>query len=148
MKICTVCGSTKTEGEFFYRDKRNEKLHSQCKSCYVVKRKKIWHEHYHKYGSQYRERAVERNKKLKQKLRKLLLDYLTDKSCVECGNGDYRVLEFDHIDPAIKSFGIAQGIHNIMAWPKILAEIEKCQILCANCHKLKTAGEQGWYKNI
>ena len=146
MQVCTVCGKKKTAQDFFYRNKRTNKLHSQCKDCYVVKRRAIWRKHYHKYGSKYRQRAIERNQKLKLNLRRQMLEYLADKSCVRCGIKDYRVLEFDHLDPSKKSFGIAQGIHGILSWPKLLAEIEKCQILCANCHKIRTAEQQGWYK--
>ncbi len=148
MRICTICGKVKDNQDFFYRNKRAEKLHSQCKACYIEKRRRIWKEHYHKYGSKYRERAVERNRKLKIKHKKLLLEYLNDKSCKICGVSDPRVLEFDHIDSTTKSFTIARGISSLLlSWPKILVEIEKCQILCANCHKIKTAEQQSWYKN-
>lgn len=148
MRICTVCKASKPEQDFFYRNKRAEKLHSQCKACYVIKRRAIWHDHYHKYGSKYRERAVERNKKIKDNLRKILLEYLSDKSCQKCGISDPRVLEFDHLDSSTKSFGIARAIGDTISWEKILLEIEKCQILCANCHKIRTAEQKGWYKHI
>lgn len=147
MKTCTICKEIKNEDKFFYKNKKAEKLHSQCKDCYVLKRRAIWKAHYHKYGSNYRERAIERNKRLKQKLRENLLDYLSDKKCASCGIGDPRVLEFDHLDPKTKSFGISQALHGIINWDTILIEINKCQILCANCHKIKTSTEQGWYKS-
>lgn len=148
MKTCSVCGESKAELNFFYRDRRTGTRHSQCKECYAIKRRRIWREHYHKHGSEYRQRAIERNRKLKLNLRKLLFEYLSDKSCVICGITDYRVLEFDHINPLSKSFSISQGVHGILSWTKILAEIEKCQILCANCHKIKTSKEQGWYSSL
>lgn len=148
MRICTVCGESKTDEDFFYRNKRAEKLHSQCKECYALKRRKIWHTHYHKYGSKYRERAIVRNRKIKNNLKKIMFDYLSDKSCLQCGVNDPRVLEFDHIKPSTKSFSIAQAINNTQKWENILLEINKCQILCANCHKIKTAEEQDWYKHI
>ena len=148
MRTCTICGQTKNEQSFFYRNKKLAKLHSQCKDCYIDKRRRIWREHYHKYGSKYRERAVARNHRLKIKRRRLMLEYLKDKSCAICQINDPRVLEFDHLDPSAKSFSIARGNSDLLlSWPKILAEIEKCQILCANCHKIKTAQEQNWYKN-
>ena len=146
MRTCSACNKTKTEENFFYRSKRNNKLHAQCKECYIIKRRKIWKDHYHKYGSKYRERAVERNKKLKTRLKLLLIEYLSDKSCIMCGNSDPRVLEFDHLDPNVKSFEIARAIHNTISWDKILVEIEKCQILCANCHKIRTSEQQRWFK--
>ena len=59
---------------------------------------------------------------------------------------DIRVLDFDHIDPETKSYGIAKGLHAIKSWQNILIEIEKCQILCANCHRIKTSEHQNWYR--
>lgn len=146
MKICTVCGIPKTEQDFFYQNKHTKKLHAQCKQCYVDKRRNTYKEHYHKYGSEYRARAIERNRRLKAVLRIKLLEYLADKSCVQCGISDPRVLDFDHIDPSTKSFGIARGIHNILKWERLMEEIAKCQILCANCHRIKTAEQQDWFK--
>lgn len=148
MKKCTICGKEKDEKEYYYRNKKAERLHAQCKECYRVKRRKIWKEYYNKHGSKYRENAVMRNRELKIILRSRMYDYLQGKSCEKCGISDPRVLEFDHIDPKTKDFSIAKAMHDIMSWDKLLAEIQKCQILCANCHKIKTAAEQGWYKHL
>jgi 5-methylcytosine-specific restriction endonuclease McrA len=76
-----------------------------------------------------------------------MFEYLSNKSCEFCGYTDYRALEFDHIDPKTKTIGISKAVSDTWSWENILNEIEKCQILCANCHKVKTAKEQGWYKN-
>jgi len=138
---------SKSEKDFYYKNKLLGKLHSQCKLCYTEKRRKFYKDHYHTYGSEYRARAIERKRRLKVILRKSMLEYLSDKSCIMCGMSDVRVLEFDHIDPATKSFGIAQGITRTLRWENMLEEISKCQILCANCHKIKTAEQQSWYKH-
>ncbi len=147
MKACSVCGILKESADFFFRNKHTETLHSQCKQCYTTKRQKTWQDYYYKHGSKYRENAVERNRKAKNILRLNMLDYLSDKSCAVCGIKDRRVLEFDHIDPALKSFSIARGITCALSWSSILIEIKKCQVLCANCHKIKTGLEQNWYRN-
>lgn len=147
MRTCTVCREVKKETDFFYRNKRSAKLHAQCKQCYIEKRRAQWKSYYYKHGSKYRQNAVARNRRLKVKLRAQMLAYLSDKACAHCGNADIRVLDFDHIDPKTKSFSIARAIGDITRWDKILEEIKKCQILCANCHKIKTAQEQGWYRN-
>lgn len=146
MKTCSVCLKSKNEEDYFYRNKRTEKLHAQCKQCYIEKRRAIWKSYYHKHGSKYRENAVQRNKLLKIRLREQLVIFLSSKSCISCGNSDIRVLEFDHIDPKTKSFSIARAIGDIRSWDEIQKELKKCQVLCANCHKIKTAEEQGWYK--
>jgi len=146
MKQCSVCGKVKSKQDFFFRDKNTGKRHSQCKQCYTDKRKGTYKQHYHKHGSEYRVRAIQRNRKIKDYLRRKMLDYLTDKSCIQCGINDRRVLDFDHLDPTLKSFSIARGITNTRSWDAILLEIKKCQILCANCHRIRTSEQQNWYR--
>lgn len=77
-----------------------------------------------------------------------MLDYMDGKKCVHCGESDIRTFEFDHIDPSKKSFGISKAVAEGLKWESILREISKCRILCANCHKKRTAEAQGWYKHI
>jgi len=58
-------------------------------------------------------------------------------SCVDCGNDDYRVLDFHHIDNSTKEYNISQMVTKKMAKKKILKELEKCVALCANCHRIR-----------
>ena len=128
------------------KDKKTGRLHAQCKDCYREHRKTYAVEHYMRYGDQYRARAKERRAKFKRALQINLITYMKSRSCVECGETDIRTLEFDHIDPKTKKFGIAYAVRNGMKWEDVLVEIEKCQILCANCHKKRAAMQYGWFK--
>lgn len=148
MKICSKCLIEKDEKEFFWKDKKAGRLHAQCKLCYREHRKSYAAEHYSRYADQYRARAKERRIKIRRELQRNLLEYLREKSCAECGEFDIRVLEFDHIEPKTKNFGIAEAIRNGMKWRDILVELEMCQILCANCHKKRTAAQYGWFKAL
>ncbi len=148
MKTCSKCCETKEESEYFVKDKKSGRLHAQCKLCYKEHRKNYSAEHYAKYGDAYRERARIRRAHVKKVMVSQLVEYLEDKSCVKCGESDIRVLEFDHIDPATKSFSIARGITYGKHWEIILKEIDKCQILCSNCHKKRTAVQYGWLKAV
>lgn len=65
-----------------------------------------------------------------------LMHQLKDE-CVKCQFSDPRALQFDHLSRKDKSFNISKCSSSA----RILVEIEKCQILCAFCHSLKTAGE-------
>lgn len=140
--------SLKDESEFFVRDKRSGRLHAQCKQCYSINRTTYSAEHYKKYGHLYRDRARKRRAKIKQELQVKLLEHLTGKSCVICSENDPRVLDFDHINPKDKAFGISRAITTAVRWELIQIEMEKCQILCANCHRKKTATHQKWFKGI
>ena len=146
MKECSLCSRIKRYDSYYFRDKLEGKLHNQCKDCHKKQRKKTWRDYYYKHGSEYRARAVKRNVLARTRHRQLMLTYLSDKNCVRCGVDDIRVLDFDHIDPFTKSFNIARALNDRLNWKMILTEIDKCQILCANCHKIKTATEQGWYR--
>jgi len=49
---------------------------------------------------------------------------------------DHRLFDFHHIDPATKQFSIGTNGH-CRKWEDVLIEIEKCIILCANCHRIE-----------
>ena len=66
--------------------------------------------------------------------------------CVVCGEDDPAVLEFDHVDQSTKDKAVSNMVVNSIA--KIKTEIEKCRVLCANCHKRHTATQLGWYKDL
>lgn len=146
MKICSKCKTLKNSQDFFMKDKKSGRLHAQCKECYKEHRKSYSAEHYKKYGDIYRQRAKIRRELIRRDLQQTYLEYMSDKACVNCGESDIRVLEFDHINSYEKKFGIARGISNGMKWSVISEEINKCQILCANCHKIRTAKQLGWFK--
>jgi|SRR6185437_9146846 len=55
-------------------------------------------------------------------------------ACVQCGTTED--LEFDHIDPATKTFTITERIFR--TWDQLLPELAKCQLLCETCHAAKT----------
>lgn len=146
MQTCSKCGVDKPFTDYYFRDRTNGILHKQCKDCYKERRATNYREHYQKYKLLYRLRARDRRKKTRHDLQTKMLSYLSGKSCLVCGESDPIVLEFDHINPSEKSFGIAGGIRLGYSWEKIVSEIEKCRILCANCHKKQTASQFGWYK--
>jgi hypothetical protein len=75
-----------------------------------------------------------------------LFEYWQTHSCIDCGISNPVVLEFDHRDPAQKKANISTLISSKGRWEDILEEIEKCDVVCANCHKIRTAKQQGWTK--
>ena len=78
-----------------------------------------------------------------------LWKYLSDKSCIDCGINDSRVLEFDHLPEYEKSFDIAKAISgSTRSWSLIMTEINKCEIVCANCHKIRTADRGNFKRSI
>lgn len=75
----------------------------------------------------------------RQKLREMAREYKGNK-CAVCG---YKkcpsALEFHHRDPKKKDFGLSvKGLTR--SWDKIKEEIDKCTLICANCHREIHAG--------
>ncbi len=66
-----------------------------------------------------------------------IFDYLRQHPCVDCGQTDIRVLEFDHVERSTKRLAVTAMVGR-RNWPTILSEIEKCEVRCANCHRIKT----------
>ena len=78
------------------------------------------------------------NKENKIVIRKWVEQYKINNSvCLDC-NVSYPpyVLDFDHVRD--KEFGISRAIQNGTSLDKIVKEIEKCEIVCANCHRIRT----------
>jgi ArsR family metal-binding transcriptional regulator len=71
--------------------------------------------------------------------------YLQTHPCVDCGEDRVVVLEFDHLDGSNKLMSIAQ-LCNGYSWKTIKKEIDKCEVVCANCHKIRTAKRADWDK--
>ena len=66
-----------------------------------------------------------------------------EEGCQICGYNEHpRALQFDHINPAEKLFTIAGLLTCSM--DKLLTELEKCRVLCANCHSIHSWQEQHW----
>lgn len=72
------------------------------------------------------------------KKHKTLLDnFKAGKCCVDCGFNKWpECLDFHHIDPGEKEFTISQSLTK--SWARTLKEIDKCILLCANCHRHKS----------
>jgi hypothetical protein len=64
--------------------------------------------------------------------------------CSDCGNYyPAIVMDFDHRDPDTKQHEVAAIKYG--SWEKLLAEIAKCDLVCANCHRIRTL-ERGYYR--
>jgi hypothetical protein len=74
----------------------------------------------------------------------LCLDRLKT-GCIECGESDILVLEFDHLDEYSKTSGISQ-LRKTGLTAKLVEELHKCVVLCANCHKRRTAKQFGSWR--
>lgn len=64
-------------------------------------------------------------------------EYLSNHPCIDCGNSDIRVLDFDHVS-GIKKRDICKLHRSCVSLQTIIDEIDKCEVRCANCHRIVT----------
>ena len=76
-----------------------------------------------------------------------LQQYKMEKGCSVCGYNEIpQALEFDHIDRSKKKFGMNKAYK--YKWSTIMEELEKCVVLCANCHRKKTVEDKDYLNNV
>ena len=75
-------------------------------------------------------------------------EILEKSSCIDCGIKDARVLEFDHRPEEEKKFDISRAISgSTRSWQSIKLEINKCDIVCSNCHRIRTMERANYKRN-
>lgn len=72
----------------------------------------------------------------KQQFKKRLSDIKESSGCADCGVNNPIVLDFDHLKD--KKYNISRMIHDGFSWAAIKKEISKCEVVCANCHRIRT----------
>lgn len=69
-----------------------------------------------------------------------VIEYLEAHPCVECGITNPIVLDFDHLPGTDKKFEVSRAVQaSTRSWALIESEIAKCEVVCANCHRIRTA---------
>src|SRR5437763_16015972 len=71
----------------------------------------------------------------KRELRRWLNEYKATLCCSRCAENHPACLDFHHLDPHTKVDGITELIKRIVSKQRILDEIAKCEVICANCHR-------------
>jgi len=135
--LCRRCGQVRDESEFRIR---NGKIVMPCKRCYL----EYGRRHYQNNKQYYLDKAKRRSDAYWEVVHRLVWNYLSEHPCVDCGNSDPRVLEFDHVRGQ-KNYNVGDMKRKRFSWESILKEIEKCEVRCANCHRIKTHTQFGWF---
>jgi hypothetical protein len=136
LRRCGGCGERKPLADFAWRRKAKGQRDTFCRPC----RSAYGRKHYEANKQRYIAQAAAVKRRLARERTEFLLEYFATHPCVDCGATNPLVLEFDHIGG--KSFSIG-GKLTTHPWQAILAEIEKCDVVCANCHRIRTAKQRG-----
>lgn len=142
MKKCSCCKTLKDEVEYSKNAKRKDGLQTYCKACSKERAKT----QYKSDTNGHREKTKLRKKEVRHRNRQVVWEYLKSHPCVDCGETDPILLEFDHQRDKVETVSVIAG--NGSPVKKILDEIAKCEVRCVRCHRLKTARDFGWYKDF
>ncbi len=137
MRICSSCLKELDLSRFYVR-KSGEKIgqvYNHCISCLKLRGRRYYKEN----RTRQLGLANERRRKY-VKIKKAIVYKLKDKPCADCGKTyPHYVMDFDHRDKSKKTDNIAHLIsQNYFSEKKLLDEISTCDVVCANCHRIRT----------
>lgn len=143
-KICSGCGEERdTENDFSWKNKNRGIRNTRCKFC----QSQISKQHYKSNKQSYLDRARAREVLVTEDNQKKLVNYLACHPCVDCGCADIRVLEFDHVRGK-KESDISRMMSVGCSWTTIEAEITKCEVRCATCHRIRESKKSGSWRQF
>lgn len=138
-KVCCDCKKELPLSEFWKNSSTKDGHQSVCKRCMSVRNRKYQREnpekirehakkHYRKYAEE--KRIGDR---IRMNNRQVYLDTLKT-PCVKCGESRPYLIQFHHINPSTKTFGVGDGSNAHKSKDAVISEVKKCVCLCANCH--------------
>ena len=141
LKKCYTCKVYKELSEFNKNKSKADGLNTICRKCSNARSKRYYKEN----KVSHREVVGKRNQRVRLENRNRYLEYLRTHPCVDCGNSDIRVLEADHLKD--KKANVGTLITTGYSWDTIELELAKCEIVCANCHRIRTYSRNPSYRN-
>jgi len=136
LKICSKCKISKSFPEFYLRKtgKRAGEYYEKCKECMKARGRSYYHVNRERQLSL----ALKRREKYRQLMRELLVE-AKNKPCMDCIKSyPHYVMDFDHRNGEQKIREVARMIIGGWSKTKVLEEIEKCDLVCSNCHRIRT----------
>lgn len=134
LKHCNKCNRDLPRDCFTIENKKKDKLRAHCKEC----SREAKHNWYLAHKNETRSSMQIRRDKIKE--------YLIEKKsnpCIDCNEFfHYSLMDFDHIDSDNKSGSVSQIASKTMSIDKIQLEINKCELVCCMCHRIRT-----WNRN-
>lgn len=140
MKTCTKCKKSKSLSEFHKRARASDGLQSSCKRCNIDARMAT-------YRSSPKNMQATRDAAKRSQLRNrdYLIELVKLSSCADCSESDIVVLQFDHVR-GTKVGDVTDLAKRGVSIAKLQEEVDKCEIVCANCHVRRTSKQFNWFK--
>lgn len=142
IRTCRVCGKTKPLIEFPYRSLRRQTRQWICLLC----QREYTNDWYSRNRKRQIANAKERSRHATAELKNRVREYLLGHPCVDCGESDADVLDFDHLRE--KKANVSTLVQSAVSWESLAHEIAKCEVRCANCHRRRTARNRSYYRTL
>jgi len=126
-KKCNKCEIDKPLSDFTKNKAKKSGYNSYCKTCNKSYQKK----HYEDNKNDYIQKKNNRKKLLKEFVNSIK----GEAKCSHCPEDDIACLDFHHIDDKDKDFNIGLAVNRGVSIETLQKEIDKCEILCSNCHR-------------
>lgn len=139
-KRCVVCKQCLPSSEFNRRALSADGLQKHCRECNRQASRAYYRRMRRKHLLDVR---VNRDKHIARN-RELLLEHLLRHPCVDCGERDLEVLEFDHVRGK-KIGSVAKLAGRPVRLKRLSRELAKCEVRCVNCHRRRSARTLGWW---
>lgn len=128
VKICSKCKMELPIDMFRWKNKAQGKKHSQCKACQSKQ------EHQHYLENQERRETIRLRTDVQKRNNIEFIENKKLQGCAKCKDKRFYVLDFHHVNPEQKDGTIAHMIKS-SSIEKLVEEVDKCILLCANCHR-------------
>lgn len=112
----------------------------KSQSEYMKKWRKENPDYDKKYYRKNKKEVDGRNSSYKKDNRKKIDKYKKDIGCKYCGENEPVVLDFHHLNPQTKNMNVADMVNKGYSLKNIFHEIEKCIVVCCNCHRKLESG--------
>lgn len=139
-KYCNKCSQHLPLSAFNKNKAKKDGLASSCRECQKV----VKNRHYQNNKAKVRANNAARNKSYEIENKRNVIEYLLNNPCANCGETDIRKLEFNHVKPG--KYKNVSSMYKNHPWPVVLKEINKCEVLCSNCHAVYTAKQTNNFK--
>jgi len=139
MKLCSTCRRSLPTTDFNLRARSPDGLQSVCRECNAARARRYYAENVAKH----RRAVAAQVAKTRAAHLQRIGAYLLEHPCVDCGEGDIRVLDFDHRADTEKAGEVMKLAKAAYSWGRVRDEIAKCDVRCRNCHAIVTYERMG-----
>ena len=115
---CALCGKRSSDDSDWVQSSRRGYWARSCRDC------------------------INEGERAKRGFKRKVISRIKAGPCADCGNTfPSAAMDFDHRDPATKEFEIGDMAACTSSWERLMAEIDKCDLVCSNCHRIRTYGK-------